>query len=185
MSGQINPILNPQAWDAVVVGQVTSPGYCVVTGFKRENEWDIKKGKGTVGATQTYVGKPPAKGNIKFFLWTPEHFFDWDVFRKLLKYDPTKKNPQPVDLYYPSLADIDIHSIIVDSIGGIEHEGLQMYSIGVEVSEYTTPPKKSAVSTPTGSTSIPKGTTPGTAPDPIADAQQAEIAKLLGKAAEP
>lgn len=185
MSGDVNPIENPQAWDVVEIGQVESPGMCKVSGFKRSNEWDIKKGKGTVGATATYVGKPPAKGTIVFYLWTVAHFHEWDEFRPLLKYDPTKKAVQAVDIWHPALADIDVNSVIVDDIGQIEHEGQQLYSITVSLTEYFPAPKKSAVGTPAGSTSTQKGTTPGTPPDPIADAQQAEIAALLKKASEP
>ncbi len=181
----INPIIEPQAWDNIYIGQVKSPGIAIVTGFKRDNEWDVKKGKGTVGATITYVGKPPAKGNVVFQLWQPVHFIEWESFRPLLLYDPTKKAPSPVDIYYPSLADLGITSVVVESIGAIEHQGKQLYTISVDFLEYFPPPKKSAVSTPAGSKSTQKGTTPGTPPDPIADAQQAEIAALLKKASEP
>lgn len=184
-SGSINPIDNPQAWDTVTIGQVQSPGVCKVTGFKRQNEWDIKKGKGTLGATTTYVGKPPAKGSITFQLWTAFHFAEWDEFRPLLKYDPTKKAVQAVDIYHPSLADIDLNSVIVENIGAIEHEGQQLYTITVDFIEYFPAPKKSAVGTPTSSSTTQKGTTPGSPPDPIADAQQKEIAALLKKASEP
>lgn len=185
MSGEVNPLENPQSWDEFIVGQAIGPGRCEVKGFKRSNEWDLKKGKGTVGATATYVGKPPAKGTVTFYLWTKEHFTAWDIFRKLLKYDPTKKSVQAIDIYYPSLADIDVNSVIVEDIGAIEHEGKQLYSIVLSLIEYFPSPKKSAVGTPSGSTSTQAGTTPGTPPDPVADAQQREIAALLKKASEP
>lgn len=184
-SDTVDPILNPEAWDAVFIGQVKSPGIVKVTGFKRGNEWDIKKGKGTVGATLTYVSKPPAKGTFTFSLWRSSDFFDWREFRQLLKYDPTKKSVTAVDVYYPSLADLDIKSIVVENIGAIEHQGQQLYTIAVDVIEYLPVPKKSAVSTPAGSKSTQSGTTPGAPPDPISDAHQAEIARLLKQASAP
>lgn len=184
-SEAVNPIENPQAWDIVYIGQVPCPGYCKVGEFPRSYEWDVKKGKGTQGATTTFVGKPPTKGSITFYLWTAQHFKEWAVFRPLLKYDPTKKSVQAVDIYHPSLADIDVNSVVTEEIGNIIHEGEQMYSIKVDFLEYFPAPKKSAVGTPSGSTSTQKGTTPGTPPDPIADAQQKEIAALLKKASEP
>lgn len=185
MSGEINPIENPQAWDSIFVGQTQSPGLVDVKGWKRGNEWDIKKGKGTVGATLTYVSKPPAKGTFTFTLWTAQQFRDWDTFRKLLKYDPTKKTVTAIDVYYPSLADIDVKSIVIENIGAIEHVGQGKYQIVVDAIEYLPVPKKSATSSPTGSTSTKKGTTPGTTNDPIADEQQRQIAELLKKASEP
>lgn len=186
-SGALNPIDQPQLWDYITIGQKNSPGYCELSEFKREQEFDVKKGKGTVGATVTFTGKPPVKGTIKFFLWTSDHFEEWESFRPLLKYDPTKKAVQAIDIYHPALADIDVKSVVCEGIGSIVHEGKQMYSCTISLLEYLPPPKKSAVSTPTGSQSIQKtnGNPPGTPPDPIADAQQKQIAELLKKASEP
>ncbi len=183
----VNPMDFPQSWDVIIIGSTDSPGIVEVTGFKRGNEWDIKKGKGTVGATLTYTSAPPAQGSFKFTLWKKEHFDEWENFRKLLKYDPTKKSVQAVDVYYPSLADIDVFSIVIENIGAIEHEGKGKYGITVDAIEYKPVPKKSATSSPTGSQSTPKDkkNTPGDVADPVADAQQKEIAELLKKASEP
>ncbi len=184
-SGEINPIDNPQAWDVINVGGKDNPGYCEVGEFKRENEWDIKKGKGTKGATMTFVGLPPAKGQIVFYLWLAQHFRDWEAFRKLFKYDPTKKTTSAIDIYHPSLADIDISSVVTEYITNIVHVGKQMYTVTVDLVEYSPPPKASAVSTPGGSKSTGGASIPGTPTDPVADAQQKEIAALLKTASEP
>lgn len=184
-SGAINPIDYPQDWDVVRIGQAISPGICKVGEFKRAHEWDVKKGKGTLGATVTFVARPPAKGSITFKLWTSAHFTAWDSFRPLLQYDPTKKSVQAVDIYHPSLADIGLTSVVTESIGNIVHEGDQLYSITVEFLEYFPPPKGSAVSTPTGSRSTQSNTTPGAPADPVADAQQKEIGELMKQAAAP
>jgi hypothetical protein len=184
-SGALNPYSNPGAWDVVLVGQVTSPGICEVSEVKRAHEFDVKKGKGSYGATVTFVGRPPAKGSIKFKLWKPEHFTQWDSFRPLLKYDPTKKSVQAVDIYHPSYADVDLHSVVIESIGNIVRESLGLYSITVEILEYFPAPKKSAVSTPTQSQSTQAGTTVGTPPPAAQDAQEAEIAALMKQASAP
>src|SRR5262249_22088049 len=137
--------------------------------WKREHEWDIKKGKGTLGGTVTFVGRPPAKGSIIFYLWTPAHFTAWDKFRAILKFDPTKKTVQAVDIFHPSLADIEVKSVVTESIGNIVHEGQQLYSITVDFLEYFPPPKTPAIGTPTGSKSNSKsGSTSGDS-DPVAD----------------
>jgi len=145
VSGAVNPLDHAQEWDVIRIGQAVSPGVCEVGEFKRAAEWDVKKGKGSLGATITFVGRPPAKGSIKFLLWDPQHFDDWDRFRPLLKYDPTKKAVQAVDIYHPSLADLNLNSVVTESIGGIVHEGKQLYSITVEFLEYFPPPKASAL----------------------------------------
>lgn len=185
MSGAIDPFSNPQAWDSVRVGQTSSPGIALVGEVKRKHEWDVKKGKGTFGSTTTFVGRPPANASVEFLLWLPSHFTAWDTFRALLKYDPTKKAVQAVDVYHPAWADVDFKSVVTESIGSIVHKGKGLYSITVDFLEYYPAPKRSAVSTPTTSQSTQAGTTPGKTPDPIGDAQQAQIAALAQKAGLP
>lgn len=187
MATIISPIQYPQEWDYIFIGQQKSPGLAIVGDFSREYEWDVKKGKGTVGATTTFVQKPPAKGSITFKLWKTEHFAEWEAFLLLLKYDPTKKATQAVDIYHPSLVSIDVLSVVTTDIGNPIHEGKQLYSVKVGFLEYFPAPKKSATNTPNGSNSNSKsaGGANGTPPDPIADAQQKQIADLLKKASEP
>lgn len=180
-SGQLNPIDNPQAWDVIVIGSATSPGICKVSEFKRAFEWDVKKGKGTFGSTVTFVGRPPAKGSITFYLWTAQHFTDWETFRPLLKYDPTKNTVKAVDIFHPSLADIGISSVVTESLGNIVHEGNQLYSVKVDFLEYFPPPKKSAVSTP--NTSDPNTGGKNKSEPTAQSADEAQAGALLDKAA--
>lgn len=187
-SGSLDPLLNPQDWDVITLGGQVSPGICKVSEFPRAHEWDQKKGKGTLGATLTYVGRPLAKGSITFRLWTSLHFQQWDLFRPLFKYDPTKTTAQGVDIYHPSLVDVEINSVVCEEIGNIIHAGDGLYTITVKLVEYAPPPKASAVSTPTTSkttTTLGPGSPPGAPPDPVADAQQKEIQRLMQQASAP
>ncbi len=183
----LDPFTDPQAWDVVQVGGEVCPGICVLKGFKRPTEWDVKKGKGTKGGTATLSQLPPAKGSITFYLWNKDHFDAWaSTFRSRFKYDPTKKSVNAVDIYHPSLKDIDLVSVVTESIGATEHEGQGKYSITVELLEYLPAAKKTATGTPSGSKSDSnKAGASGGSDDPIADAQQKEIAKLLGEAQDP
>ena len=186
----LNPLDNPQDYDYCEVDGVENPGIIAaggISGFKRETEWETKKGKGTKGGTATLTQLPPSKGSIKFLLWEPAHFESWDsTFRKQFKYDPTKKTKNAVDIFHPTLAKQEVYSVVTESIGPETSEGEGLWSITVELLEYLPPPKKTVTSSPTGSTS--KGSansSSGKSDDPIADAQQAEIKKLLAEAAEP
>lgn len=160
----LNPIDNPQSWDYITLGGINSPGLAKVGDVKRAYDYDVKKGKGSVGATVTFVQKPPVKFSIVFYLWERNHFTEWDTFRENLKYDPTKKAVSALEIYHPSLADVDIHSVVTVSLGGIKHEGNAMYSIAVEFLEYFPPSPKSAVSTPSGSQQYVDYKGPGKAP---------------------
>lgn len=183
----LNPFDSPDAWDVIKIGQQTSPGLCKVSDFASKHEWDVKKGKGTLGATITFVGRPPAKGSIKFKLWTPQHFVQWGTFVDSFKYDPTKKAVQAIDIYHPALSFIDLNSVVCEGIGLPVHEGSGLYTITVELLEYFPPPKASAIGTPSGSVSTKSksGDPAGAPPDPVADAQQKEIGALLAKAGQP
>lgn len=184
MSDVNDPIEQAQSWDTIQLGNVTSPGVCELSGFKRLFGWDVKKGKGTKGSTLTLNEYPPVEGSIKFMLWEVSHFEEWAQFRKLFQYDPTKKPVTALDIYHPSLADIELKSVVCKSISAIKHEGKQLYTCEVELIEYHPPPKKNASGNPAGSkTNAAKG--PGTSSDPVADAQQAEIARLLAEAKKP
>lgn len=183
----MDPITDAQAHDLVEIGGIENPGICTLSGFKRETEWDIKVGKGTKGATVTLSQLPPAKGSIKFQLWTPEQFRIWnETFRPLFLYDPTRKAVNAVDIYHPYLADLGIKSVVTESISIPDPDGKGSFFITVELLEYLPPPKKSATSTPSGSTADKnKAGKTGGSDDPIADAQQAEIARLTELAQEP
>lgn len=185
----LNPLDNPQDYDFVEIDGEENPGIIApsgITGFKRETEWEVKKGKGTKGGTATLTQLPPAKGAIKFLLWEPEHFEAWDsTFRKRFKYDPTKKTANAVDIFHPTLAKQDIHSVVTENIGPETPEGQGLWSITVELLEYLPAPKKTVTTSPDGSSNKNKSSATGTSDDPIADAQQAEIKKLLGEAQQP
>lgn len=168
----INPFVDPGSMDVVVIDGETCPGICELSGFSRPAEWDVKKGQGTKGATTTLAQLPPSKGSIKFFLWKQEHFDAWaSSFLARFKYDPTKKTLTAVSIFHPALAWIYVNKVVTEDIGMLVHEGLGKYSIKVDLLEYL-PPAPAPPVTP-----IPK--------DPVADAQQAEIARLLKLANEP
>lgn len=168
----LDPIKNPQWWDVVNVAGVVSPAVCEVGEFTKGNEWDVKKGKGSNGATLTFVQRKPAKGKIKFYLWTSQHFVQWSTFYAVWKYDPTKKKTQAVDVFHPSLAAIELSAFVTEEITNIIHEGNGKYSMTVSLLEYFPPPPDSAVSTPDGSKDGPGPTIPG------ADGPQSNIDKM-------
>ncbi len=185
MASVLNPILYPEIWDKIFIGQVQSPGVCEVKGFSRAYKWDSKGGKGSQGATSTYVERPVSTGTVRFQLWEESHFDEWERFQALLEFDPTKKTVTAVDLYHPTPANNNINAVVTDDIGDLTHVGKGLYEITVTFREYAPPPKKNASGTPSGAKSTQGGTTPGAPPDPIADAQQKQIADLLAQAGQP
>lgn len=171
--------------DFVTIDGVVNPGIIArggITGFDRDTEWDVKKGKGTKGGTTTLSQLPPAKGSIKFLLWTDAHVAQWRTFRKTFKYDPTNKTKNAVDIFHPWLAELDITSVVTEKIGPRTFVSPGLYSITVDLLEYLPAPKTTITSTPNGSTSKGSGNASGKSDDPIADEQQRQIAALLKQA---
>ncbi len=175
---------DPQGYDTVTIGGVVCPGIVKgVDAFKTKREFDVKKGKGVFGATITFVGRPPSTGTLTFYFWRKDQETAWITFRDQFKFDPTKKTIQAIDIFHPWLAEIDMTSFVCEGIGAVKDEGKKLYSITVDLLEYFPPPNKNATGTPTGSTSgASKNNPSGTSDDPIADAQQKEIARLLKEA---
>lgn len=181
----LDPIAFPNDWDVFTIGGFKSPGVAVVHEFKRKHEFDVKKSKGVYGATITFVGRPPAQGRITLKFWQAAHFISWAGFRPLLKYNPTKTTVQAVDIFHPSLGDIDLTSVVCESIGNIIHEGNKLYTVEIELLEYFPPPPIAAVSTPTTSKPDADPNKPGTPPDPVGDANDKMIQTLLTQAQQP
>ena len=191
-SGELNPVADYDppafgqfgAWDVVRISGVTCPGYCEITGFERGWGWDVKEGKGAQGTTPTYTNKQKCEGEITFYLWTNQHFVDWETFRPLFLYDPTKANtPQAVSIEHPSLADVGIKSVVTQKISPIKHLGDQLFSCTVKLLEYAAPPPTSAVATPTGTK--PDSTVQNSEAPAPTDPLQIKIADLLKQLSAP
>jgi hypothetical protein len=88
----LDPITYPNAWNVIVFGKLSTPvdAKVKVSGFARKNDYDVKVGKGTAGATITLKGQPPAEGTIEAWAWTPAHFAAWNAIDALLAYKPGK-----------------------------------------------------------------------------------------------
>lgn len=187
-TAEFNPLDNPELYDCISVGGVLCPGFCKIGDVKRKNSWDVKKGKGTLGGTITFVGREPVTFTVTFYLWLPSHFVAWGNFRKQFDFDPTKTAVTATSVFHPQLDDIDISSVVIEHITPIQHQGKNLYTIEVGMLEYFPPPKKAASGTPNGTkngSASGANKPPGTPTDPIATAQQAEIAKLLAQAQGP
>ena len=179
-----DPLTHAREEDVFRIGGVVSPGLAKFEGFERQFGWEVKKGKGAKGSTVTLNEYPPIEGTVTIQLWETFHFDEWEAFRPLLKYDPTKKKEQALDWYQQSTEDVELKSVVCKGYTPRKHVGNGLYEITIKFIEYNPPPKKPAVGNPNFSTSAHKPTDKGSG-DPIADAKQAEIKRLLDEANKP
>jgi len=148
-----------------------------VKGFKRETGWDIKKGKGTQGATLTLKDMPPCHGSFTLQLFKDQDFADWDTFVvQALSISPTQQKAQGLTVFYPAFSSIGLTQVVVAHYAAPEHVGKGLYHAVIDLIEWQPPPAASVVSTP--SSTAPDKSSSGTPPDPRITQLQAQIGLL-------
>ena len=180
-SPTISPISNANDWMFFTLAGFNSPGSIAlggIHGFKRETGWDIKKGKGTQGATLTLKDVPPVEGKIVLNLLTDEDFANYDIFvSKVLSISPTIQKAQGLTIFHPALASIGLTQVVVKHYTAPREAGKRKYQVEIELLEWQPPPPQSVVST--ADKTKPDGGGKGPAPqDPRIAALQAQIAIL-------
>lgn len=192
-SAGLNPINDASSCHFITISGVPSPGAIPVDGihgFERETGWDVKKGKGTQGATLTLKTFPPITGSVAFQLWLPEHFIQWTSFVEILRYNPAKKptsssSADALDIWHPSFDDIKLTKVVTHKISPWRHTGRGMYIATIDFIEWQEPPAVSVVSTTNTSKPDVKSDTPGSLPDPIGDQKDTTMGDLWFQGAKP
>jgi hypothetical protein len=167
-----NPIANPELYDSIVLGGMTSPGRVTLSGHDRGAKWDVKEGNGQEGASTTLKAIPPGTFKASFYLVDEEDFEAWDDFQDLIDSTISGPKPKALDIYHPDLARNGFTSVVKGKVYGAVHDGKGGLTIAVDFQEYK--PAKPKGGSPSGSTATKKK---DTAPDPNA-ARLAELARL-------
>ncbi len=180
----LDPLRYPTDWTFAKANDTRSPGVIQpdgVSGFEREEKWDVKGGKGTTGATTTHVAMEPAKGSIKFTLWKVEHFAVWTRWLAIFRYDTSKKTGQAVTISHPALSSVQppITSVVMTKHSPITVDSKGQASVTIELLEYF-PAKATGASTAKGAATYTtgRGNASGTQPDPAIVALQKKASEL-------
>lgn len=137
----LDPYNNPSPYTVLVAQGQTSPGYIEtggVTGFERSHKWDKKSGKGTTGATTTYVGLEPAEGAITFSLPTVAAVAAWASYLALFRFDTAKGKGEAVTVYHPGLASVQppIVSVVMTGHTRVEADDKGLAKVTIKLLEY-------------------------------------------------
>lgn len=180
----INPADMTQLFDVVIFDGVMSPGVVKLSGHKREQTLDVKESDGQKGATTTWKGTKCGKFTATFYLIKDDNGIDdfaaWDDFAQHLNSTiPPLSGKAPIakDIFHPDLARNDFHSVILATMGELEHDGNGGATIAVELSEYY-PPKAAKAGGASGSK------TKSDPNDPITQKTD-ELNKLMSEASKP
>jgi hypothetical protein len=186
-SPTLDPMTHPGAWTRLVAAGVNSPGNIPLggmSGWKREEKWDVKEGKGTTGATTTHVGQVPAKGSITFELWKVEHFAAWDRWLQLFRYDASKKIGQAISVYHPALAALQppVTSVVMIGHTAPDPQPDGRSKVTIDLLEFF-PAKATGASTAAGAKQYTsgRGNATGTQVDPAIAALQKQAAALAAQ----
>lgn len=180
---------SPELYDKIKLLGVPSPGVVKLSGHARSVGWDKKAGGAQDGESTTRKGKEACEFTATFYLvFDPvtglDEFIMWNEgFVPVLRLSYESTAPVALDIYHPDLATLDIKSVVVKKLGGLQYDGKGGATVDVVFLEYF-PPKKKPAKKPAGSKSKnPIGAQAGK-PDPNA-ASKAELAALLAQAKAP
>jgi hypothetical protein len=171
----------------IVLGPTRSPGVVTLSGHDRKKNWDVKKAKGSTGASTTLNGDDPAEFKASFYLADDgslgpgelTDFDQWESFQRLIEATTSLPIPFALPVYHPDLARNHITEVTNGGISGMVHDGKGGATVVVTFREYK-PQKKKKAASPTAK---PGGAVAGapSKPDPNA-AAKAELAALLAQA---
>jgi hypothetical protein len=181
------PYEDPDAYDVIVLGTMTSPGVVTLSGHDRDKNWDTQAAKGKQGATEILNGDPILEFTATFALAGDEigadsdDFSQWAIFKRLIESTTNGPTPVALPIYHPDLAEQRVTEVVLGSMGGGKHDGKGGKTYAVKFREYKPPkpkPTVKAIAKPG------QGTAAASAPDPNA-AAKAQLAGLLAQAQAP
>ncbi len=152
----VSPFRFPLIWDSLSLGggAFTWSGKIQFHGAKRSYNWQVKTPPGVQGEVYTYRGLHTHPFRMRIEVWTDAQ---WALLPGLLaffSYDALKPNPNgsanPVDIYHPALAAIDISQVLCVDIVAPEVDQERSGSVWWEfvLREFRPAPATNVTSTP-------------------------------------
>ena len=173
-----NVLDNEELYDVIKLGGVTSPGGVTLSGHDLVIGWDIKEGSGQKGAKMTRKSQKPIEFTATFSLLRDvargiDDYANWSAFETIIKSTVAGKEPRALDIYHPDLAEREIKSVVLGTLGGRTYDGKGGSKIAVKFLEYR-PPQKS------GGSPVGAKTKKSPKADPNAE-RKAELAATRGE----
>ncbi len=141
MPREPDPVNDPELFDALEIAGVRSPGVVRISGHDFVVDWDIKEASGQAGASTTIKGTKLGRFTATFFLADGEDIAAWPNFFELIE-STVIPTPNALDVYHPDLSVQGISSCVLESMGGVVHDGKGGQTITVKFIEYRPPRPK-------------------------------------------
>lgn len=132
-----SPATHPELYKSIVVDGKPSPGVVTLSNCEREHDWEQQKPKGTIGAVTLNRG-PQNSGPFTATFYFADEFEveDWTTFSAALSASAESTKPRAMTIYHPDLARLKITSVVVKSVGILEHDGKNGATCKVQFLEY-------------------------------------------------
>lgn len=128
-----------KAQDKLTLALHPSPGICEITGAASKRKWDELTGYAVSGGLLIYRGIALSHFTCTFFLYTLEHWVEWEAFRPVLIRPPLGKRPAGLDIVHPVLAELGIHQCVIEEVGGAVQSDNGVWSIAIQCIEFRQP----------------------------------------------
>ena len=174
----LSPFTHPLIFKTLILGGKETPGTVTLSGHDRTQEFEIKKPKGVTGTPPVYHGRNLMQFSASFYLADDDDRDAWDVTEKALAaLLPKSGRPKATSCFHPDLVSRGLSDVVVQSIGGMQHDGKGGSTVVVKFIEHL-PAKKHKPTQPEARKSG------KTITDPNA-AAKAELNALLEQAKSP
>lgn len=146
----MRPSDDTESYDTIVLGTTRSPGTVVLSGHDRMKNWDVRKAKGSTGASTKLNGDDIGTFKAVFYLVDDgsaevSQFDQWDVFERLIKSTTDGAKPFALSIYHPDLARNKFTEVSNGGVSGFVHDGKGGATVTVTFIEFKpAKPKPSA-----------------------------------------
>lgn len=129
------------SWDKVRLGDTTLPGVCSVGGSAKRDV-EVKKSKGSDGASIKDNGYEPAKLTIEWRIYTADQWLEAQAFLPQIHPRTKGGDRRPVAIGHPAPNFLGVDTIYVEEITFPEVTGEKEISIRISAIEWSEEPKK-------------------------------------------
>jgi hypothetical protein len=121
----VSPFMFPRSWDSIQIGGaggLSWQGRVDFVGLKRSFDWQFKRPPALKGDINTFRGTHCHSFTMKVRVWTDVQWLQLPQLLSYFQYDGTKFGPDgqpfanPVDIYHPALAFLDISQVLCEEI---------------------------------------------------------------------
>ncbi len=142
----LNPTDHPNSFEKLLLDGELSPGQVSLAPV-RTIGWDKKKATGSSGATITRTGDELVEFDATFTLARDptldvDEYVEWASFLPVIQKSIAGKVPQPLIIYHPQTAEVDVFQVVPGKIGSCIPDGKGGHKVTVSFIEYKPPKKK-------------------------------------------